>query len=336
MDAYEATTPVTPHIGSVPSHMFHHADDEQHFFASDDATDEAVSPSKNGHGYVSALDSDMSFANAPALDTMLSIEDGNNDYTNEFQEMDLERITAFLGQTALPNSPDRRLKSPCPTDIASRRNRQTPQLSIHGSRSFSGSLRFGPDASRRSEQVGSMRRVVSTSGTGRVRKLSASSATPRSPFSQRNRSPMGAGSVAPPTPNTPVVAESHNINGGLFPLATKYSSSALVQDPTLRTPPATPAFLENFVFNGNGTSYAMGSFGFSDDLDSAVQATAADYDGIKACSSQPTTPMFPYQVGAGYFSGYASGSEYNWPYSSNADESSSDFAVPYHSSMGML
>lgn len=309
--------------------MFHHADDEQHFFATDDAADEAVSPLKNGHDYVSALDSDMSFANASALDTtMLSIEDAASDYTNELQEMDLERITAFLDQTALPNSPDRRLKSPCPTDIASRRNRQTPQLSIHASRSFSGSLRFGPDASRRSEQVGSMRRVVSTSGTGRIRKSSASSATPRSPFFQRNRSPMGAGSAAPPTPNTPVVAEPHNTNGGLFPLTTKYSSSALVQDPTLRTPPATPAFLDNFVFNGNGTSYAMGNFGFSDDLDSSIQATAA--------SSQPTTPMFPYQTGSGYFPGYASGSDYNWPYSSNAGESPSEFAVPYHSSMGML
>ncbi|KAM0450278.1 hypothetical protein ACHAPV_003947 [Trichoderma viride] len=327
-DAYEATSPVTPHIGSS-SHVFHHADDEQHFFATDDAADEAVSPLKNGHDYVSALDSDMSFANASALDTtMLSIEDAASDYTNELQEMDLERITAFLDQTALPNSPDRRLKSPCPTDIASRRNRQTPQLSIHASRSFSGSLRFGPDASRRSEQVGSMRRVVSTSGTGRVRKSSASSATPRSPFFQRNRSPMGAGSAAPPTPNTPVVAEPHNTNGGLFPLTTKYSSSALVQDPTLRTPPATPAFLDNFVFNGNGTSYAMGNFGFSDDLDSSIQATAA--------SSQPTTPMFPYQTGSGYFPGYASGSDYNWPYSSNAGESPSEFAVPYHSSMGML
>lgn len=295
-----------------------------------------MSPSKNGHEYVSALDSDMSFANASALDTMLSVEDATNDYADEFQDMDLERITSFLGQTALPNSPDRRLKSPCPTDIASRRNRQTPKLSINGSRSFSGASRIGPDASRRSEQVGSMRRVVSTSGTGRVRKSSASSATPRSPFFQRNRSPMAAGSAAPPTPNTPVVAESHNVNGGLFPLTTKYSSSALVQDPTLRTPPATPAFLENFVFNGNGTSYAMGNFGFSDDVDSSTQSTAADYDSIKACSSQPTTPMFPYQMGAGYFSGYASGSDYNWPYSSNGGESSSDFPVPYHSSMGML
>ncbi|KAH8128371.1 hypothetical protein ACSS6W_003448 [Trichoderma asperelloides] len=335
-DAYEATSPVTPHIGSVSSHMFHHAEDEQHYFATDDAADEAVSPSKSEHEYVSALDSNMSFANASALDTMLSIEDATNSYANEFQDMDLERITSFLDQTALPNSPDRRLKSPCPTDIASRRNRQTPQLSINGSRSFSSGSRIGLDASRRSEQVGSMRRVVSTSGTGRVRKSSASSATPRSPFFQRNRSPMATGSAAPPTPNTPVVAESHNVNGGLFPLTTKYSSSALVQDPTLRTPPATPAFLESFAFNGNGTSYAMGSFGYSDDLDSSIQATAADYDSIKACSSQPTTPMFPYQMGAGYFSGYTNNSNYNWPYSSNAGESSSDFAVPYQSSMGML
>jgi hypothetical protein len=108
----------------------------------------------------------------------------------------------------------------------------------------------------------------------------------------------------------------------------------------LRTPPTTPAFLENFVFNGNGASYAMGNFGmraFSDDLDASNQTTAADYDaGIKACSSQPTTPMFPYQVGAGYFSGYTGSSDYNWPYSSTGGESSSEFALPYHASMGML
>ncbi|KAM0251945.1 hypothetical protein ACHAQJ_007918 [Trichoderma viride] len=339
-DAYEATPPITPHLGSVSSLVFHHADDEQHSSITDDVAVKSESPSTDGHEYVSAPETNVSFANVSALDTMLSIENSTSEYANEYQEMDLERITAFLDQTAIPSSPDRPLKSPCPTDIASRRNRQTPQLSINGSRSFSGIPRTGADASRRSEQVGSMRRVVSTSGTGRVRKSSASAATPRSPFFQRTRSPMAPGSVAPPTPNTPIVAESHNINGGLFPLTTKYSSSALIQDPTLRTPPTTPAFLENFVFNGNGSSYAMGNFGlraFSDDLDASIQTTAADYDaGIKACSSQPTTPMFPYQVGAGYFSGYASGSDYNWPYSSNAGDSSSEFALPYHSSMSML
>lgn len=280
----------------------------------------------------------MSFANVSALDTMLSIESTADEYANEYQEMDLERITTFLDQTGIPSSPDRQLKSPCPTDIASRRNRQTPQLSFNGSRSFSGVSRAGAEAARRSEQVGSMRRVVSTSGTGRVRKLSASAATPRSPFFQRNRSPMGPGSAAPPTPNTPLVTEPQNANGGLFPLTTKYSSSALIQDPTLRTPPTTPAFLENFAFN-NGASYAMGNFGarsFSDDLD-ASHGTAADYDASsKACSSQPTTPMFPYQMGAGYFPGYADSSDYNWPFSSNSGESSSEFAIPYTSSMGML
>ncbi|RFU79966.1 homeobox [Trichoderma arundinaceum] len=337
-DAYEATPPVTPHLGSLSSLVFRHADDEQHSSAAEDDSVKTESPSKD---YVSASESDMSFANVSALDTMLSIENTADQYANEYQEMDLERITAFLDQTAIPSSPDHQLKSPCPTDIASRRNRQTPQLSINGPRSYSGVLsRAGADVSRRSEQVGSMRRVVSTSGTGRVRKSSASSATPRSPFFQRNRSPMAAGSAAPPTPNTPVVAEPHSINGALFPLTTKYSSSALIQDPTLRTPPTTPAFLENFVFNNNGTSYAMGNFGmrtFPDDLDASIHGTAAEYDaGIKACSSQPTTPMFPYQVGAGYFSGYTGSSDYNWPYSSNTGESSSDFVLPYTSSMGML
>lgn len=282
----------------------------------------------------------MSFDNVSALDTMLSIENTTDDYTNEYQEMDLERITAFLDQTAIPSSPDRQLKSSCPTDIAARRNRQTPQLAIAGSRSYSGAPRVGADMSRRSEQVGSMRRVVSTSGAGRVRKLSTSAATPRSPFFQRNRSPMATGSAAPPTPNTPVIREQRSISGGLFPLTTKYSSSALIQDPTLRTPPTTPAFLENFVFNNSGASY-MNNFGmrtFSDDLDASIQATAADYDAsIKACTSQPTTPIFPYQMGAGYFSGYAGSSEYNnWPFASNTGDSSSEFGLPYAPSMGML
>ncbi|KAL7936257.1 homeobox domain-containing protein [Trichoderma chlorosporum] len=327
-DAYGATPPVTPHLGSTSSLVFHRANTE-------DDVIKVESPSKDVHAYASAAVTDVSFANVSALDTMLSIENTSDEYTNEYQEMDLERITAFLDQTGIPSSPDRQLKSPCPTDIASRRNRQTPQLSFNGSRSFSGVPRAG-----RSEQVASMRRVVSTSGTGRVRKLSASAATPRSPFFQRNRSPMAPGSAAPPTPNTPVVKEPHNVSGGLFPLTTKYSSSALVQDPTLRTPPTTPAFLENFVFNNNGASYAMGNFGarsFSDDLDASIHGAAADYDAnIKACSSQPTTPMFPYQMGAGYFSGYADNSDYSWSFSPNSGEPASEFAIPYTSSMNML
>ncbi|KAH6606542.1 homeobox [Trichoderma cornu-damae] len=317
-DAYdEATPPVTPHLGSASSLVLRRAED----------------------GALGAgPGADAPFANASsALDTMLSMGDAADGY----QEMDLERITAFLGQTAIPSSPDRQLKSPCPTDIASRRNRQTPQLSIGGSRSYAGVARAGADAPRRSEQVGSMRRVVSTSGAGRVRKSSASAATPRSPFFQRNRSPMAAGSAAPPTPNTPVVAEPLGINGGLFPLTTKYSSSALVQDPTLRTPPTTPAFLDNFAFGNSGVSYAMSGFGvrtYADDLEASLQATVADYDAsIKACSSQPTTPMFPYQIGAGYFSGYVASSDYNnWPFSSSTGESSSEFALPYTTNMGML
>lgn len=328
-DAYGATPPVTPHLGSASSLVFHTEDDAV----------KVESPSRNVHEYAPAAATDMSFANVSALDTMLSIENTSDEYANEYQEMDLERITAFLDQTGLPSSPSRQLKSPCPADIASRRNRQTPQLSFNGPRSFSGGPRTGIDITRRSEQVASMRRVVST-GAGRVRKSSASAATPRSPFFQRNRSPMALGSAAPPTPNTPVVTEAQNANGGLFPLTTKYSSSALIQDPTLRTPPTTPAFLENFVFSNNGTSYAMGNFGarsFSDDLDVSIHGSAADYDAsIKACSSQPTTPMFPYQMGAGYFSGYADNSDYNWSFSPNSGESAPEFAIPYTSSMNML
>ncbi|KAL7961422.1 homeobox domain-containing protein [Trichoderma compactum] len=328
-DAYGATPPVTPHLGSASSLVFHTEDDAV----------KIESPLKNVHEYAPAAATDMSFANVSALDTMLSIENTSDEYANEYQEMDLERITAFLDQTGLPSSPSRQLKSPCPADIASRRNRQTPQLSFNGSRSFSGGPRTGIDTTRRSEQVASMRRVVST-GAGRVRKSSASAATPRSPFFQRNRSPMALGSAAPPTPNTPVVTEAQNANGGLFSLTTKYSSSALIQDPTLRTPPTTPAFLENFVFSNNGTSYAMGNFGarsFSDDLDASIHGTAADYDAsIKACSSQPTTPMLPYQMGAGYFSGYADNSDYNWSFSPNSGESAPEFAIPYTSSMNML
>ncbi|KAL7950794.1 homeobox domain-containing protein [Trichoderma barbatum] len=333
-DAYGATPPVTPHPGTASSLVFRRADTEEDVV-------KVESPAKDLHRYASATATDMSFANVSALGTMLSIENTPDEYANEYQEMDLERITAFLDQTVIPNSPDRQLKSPCPTDIASRRNRQTPQLSFNGSRSHPGAPRTGVDAPRRAEQVASMRRVVSGSGTGRVRKSSASAATPRSPFFQRNRSPMAPGSAAPPTPNTPVVAEPQNANGGLFPLTTKYSSSALIQDPTLRTPPTTPAFLENFVFNNHGASYAMGNFGarsFSDELDTSIHGTAADYDAsIKACSSQPTTPMFPYQMGASYFSGYADNSDYNnWNFPSNSGESASEFAIPYTSSMGML
>ncbi|KAG5992242.1 hypothetical protein E4U54_003708 [Claviceps lovelessii] len=142
------------------------------------------------------------------------------------------------------------------TDIASRRNRRPAPLSIAGGRRNS--------YTTRANQAACMRRISSSTSSGRVTK---SVATPRSPFFdksvvsllQRLPSPRSAGrhgSAAPPTPDTPVTIQSHEGLGGapaLYTLNGKFTPpDAFVSDPTLRTPPTTPGFSDGLFQFGSG------------------------------------------------------------------------------------
>ncbi|KAJ3495601.1 hypothetical protein NLG97_g3283 [Lecanicillium saksenae] len=153
------------------------------------------------------------------------------------------------------------LKSPPSIDIATRRNRRPTPLSInaaHIGNSGSGVPKTAIDLSKMAETAKFMRRTSSTSSSGRISKPTT---TPRNMFTM-NRSPSSTGaasSMAPPTPDTPIVASSQGINdlslSGTFSLDTKIAGFA-THDPTLSTPPSTPGIMEN-VFNMN-SAYGMG------------------------------------------------------------------------------
>lgn len=153
------------------------------------------------------------------------------------------------------------LKSPPSIDIATRRNRRPTPLSInaaHGGHSGSGVPKTAIDLSKMAENAKFMRRTSSASSSGRISKPIT---TPRNMFTM-NRSPSSTGaasSMAPPTPDTPVVTSSQGINDmslmGTFSLDAKMAGF-VAHDPTLSTPPSTPGMMDN-VFNMN-PAYGMG------------------------------------------------------------------------------
>jgi hypothetical protein len=231
------------------------------------------------------------------------------------------------------------LKTPPPgMDIASRRNRRPPPLSINGgSRSYSYSIpKTAVDFSKRNHFGNTMRRVASVNGMGRISKASA--AGPRSPFSERkaeglmllNRSPTLNGpktAIAPPTPHLSV---DDALASGAFALSNKASFSHMVaQDPTLRTPPTTPGVMDQ-LFNLNApydsslsdeplATPGLGHFPEEFELPN-MSVSVPDYLG-QACTSQPETPLYAPHMGPAYF-GYAGGNaEYNWSEGSSTKSS---------------
>lgn len=206
--------------------------------------------------------------------------------------------------------------SPISHDIAARRNRRPPPLSIGGARTYSNGLpKTALDMSGRSEMGNSMRRVPSSNGTMRVAK---SASLPRSPFHDPkhealfhlNRSPnmMNArGNLAPPTPDTPILANGpHGVNQNVlstaFALDNKITGSHVqVHDPTLRTPPTTPGLLDsmfnlqtNFDLTMPSQNLAHGTNGYAGNFPmqqmSAVQSDSTPY------SAQLATTYLDYPV----------------------------------------
>lgn len=158
------------------------------------------------------------------------------------------------------------LKSPPSIDIASRRNRRPTQLSINAVRSGvsgSGVPKTAVDLGKMAESAKFMRRTSSTSSSGRIAKPTTT--TPRNLFSM-HRSPSSTGatsSMAPPTPDTPIVANGQSIDdlslSGNFSIDTK-TSGFVNHDRTLSTPPSTPG-ITGSVFHIH-SAYGVG---FSDD-----------------------------------------------------------------------
>ncbi|KAI5465970.1 hypothetical protein BGZ63DRAFT_119764 [Mariannaea sp. PMI_226] len=235
------------------------------------------------------------------------------------------------------------MKSPPSMDIASRRNRRPPHLAINASRSYSASSTRTGAETRRSDVGSSMRRVASATGTVRVSKPLG---TPRSPFFDRNpdvlfqlnRSPSftaETATIAPPTPNTPIVSAQHGMCemnlASALPGNSKFTPDMIIiQDPTLRTPPATPGIMDNMLalnptYDGpipDEPLMTPGLGGFPSDFELPGASNHAPNYVTNGCSSQPQTPSYTPQMGPNYF-GYAGGNaEYNWSDASVSAKSS--------------
>ncbi|KAI9167021.1 Paired box protein Pax-6 [Paramyrothecium foliicola] len=242
-------------------------------------------------------------------------------------------------------SPAMHLKTPPAIDIASRRNRRPPPLAIAGARSYSYNIpKTAVDLSKRGQYGNTMRRVASVNGMVRIAK--PSSGTPRSPFSERkaegllqlNRPPninATKGSIAPPTPNTPVVSQHLSVDealaAGTFSLDDKSPfSSMVVQDPTLRTPPTTPGIMDqlfslNAAYESSMPDEPLATPGlgrFPGEFELPDMSTAVPSYLAQDCTSQPETPLYAPHMGPTYF-GYAGGNaEYNWSEVSSSAKSS--------------
>ncbi|KAJ4145234.1 hypothetical protein LMH87_004089 [Akanthomyces muscarius] len=153
------------------------------------------------------------------------------------------------------------LKSPPSIDIATRRNRRPTPLSINAARignPGSGFPKTAIDLNKVADSARFMRRTSSASSSGRISKPTT---TPRNMFTM-HRSPSSTGaasSMAPPTPDTPIVSNVQNINdlalSGNFSLDTKIAGF-MSHDPTLSTPPSTPGMMDS-GFHMN-SAYGMG------------------------------------------------------------------------------
>ncbi|KAK7421916.1 hypothetical protein QQX98_001910 [Neonectria punicea] len=261
------------------------------------------------------------------------------DSYSQYSESDFDENSVDTGVAPQPS-----LKSPPSMDIASRRNRRPPHLAISASRSYSAGVpRTGGDMGRRADVGNSMRRVASATGTVRISKPSG---TPRSPFFDRNsealfqlnRSPgfTGAATIAPPTPNTPLVLTQPGLcdvnQPCMLSVDEKFSLDITVHDPTLRTPPTTPGLMDNMFTLDSAYDMSVsdeplvtpGLGNFPSDFEVPCVSTHVPNYITNGCSSQPQTPSYTPQMGPNYF-GYSGGNaEYNW----------SDPSVSAHSSPG--
>ncbi|KAF9870017.1 carboxylesterase [Colletotrichum karsti] len=269
----------------------------------------------------------------------------------QLQSEDMNKFDQFSPES-MANSPpeittpDFRFKSPSTIDIASRRNSKRPAQLVSCVRSqsynFSGP-KTGIEMPRR-EAPSPMRRVASATGNFPRGIQKATSAGPRSPnFLDRNQenlllllagqgqSPISRNSVAPPTPNTPVVPSQQEMREATvssmsseedknYGVQTNLTVPQYTMDPTLRTPPDTPGLM-----NAPGSLFS--SYGFAIPDDSLHTPSFGGFDTefrmatnvptyvAHGCGSQPVTPSFPpNNMGPAFCASYYGGgnTEYNW------------------------
>ncbi|KAM3433457.1 hypothetical protein MY4824_005970 [Beauveria thailandica] len=199
------------------------------------------------HGLVTGA----SKINAPMVTGGVEME--QHDFSQDDRDMSLSPTCQ------LP--PGMHLRSPPCIELASRRNRRPTPLSINAARvgtPGAGVPRTAIDINRMAETASFMRRTSSASSSGRISKPTT---TPRNMFSM-HRSPSSTGaasSMAPPTPDTPLVANAQGMNDlallGPFSLETK-AAGFNSHDPTLSTPPSTPGNMDS-MYNMH-SAYTMG------------------------------------------------------------------------------
>ncbi|KAK0392716.1 hypothetical protein NLU13_2211 [Sarocladium strictum] len=257
-------------------------------------------------------------------------------------DQDLEYLSQSSPGTNSARSPsadgDLNLRSPEDAlDIASRRNRRPPPLAIGGSRSYTGSgPRTAIEHGGRADFGREMRRVNSASGSVRVSKPAQA---PRSPFHDKrtenlfhlNRSPVMTATksnIAPPTPDTPVVANQPNgealasASSHLSAISKVQTGGFMPHDPTLRTPPTTPGVGENFFSLNSAYNMSIPDqplvtpsiHGFSSDFDvPSLPMTAPTYVSAPASSSsQSEASSCNAPMGPAYYGFTGGNAEYNW------------------------
>lgn len=273
---------------------------------------------------------------------------------SEVERQDLEALEQGFAAAALPQhspvSDDSLPTSPQASDVASRRSRRPAPLATGECRSQSYyTPRTSMDMDRRGGRVSPLRRVASSTGSSRVRK---SVATPRSPFydgtadlTLHTKRSSGivcpTGSRAPPTPDTPVALHQQaSIDGALsYSMDRKYMSADMaLSDPTLRTPPSTPGFMESLFSMGSGYDMSISEEtlispgiarlpgGF--DMSSVTGDMSEFVSSEGACSDQHPPSLLPSQMGHAYFGGSFLGgalSGYDW----------SDVSTPTTTSPGL-
>lgn len=286
----------------------------------------------------------LSSVDAKASDQLFS--DYQSFVSANLVQQDTEGLDQGFAAAALPQaSPVADDAQPKPSqtiDIASRRNRRPAPLAIVGGRSHSSCTpRTATDFDRRGDRTSPMRRVASATGCARIKKPVA---TPRSPFYdasfQSRHSPSTTGPVgsgAPPTPDTPVLHQQGLVDGTVgYSLDSKYmSADAALHDPTLRTPPTTPGFMDSLFRIGSaydmsiseetlvapGISRLPGGFEMS-----AMTGGVSGYVGNASnCSRQNETSLLSSQMGSTYFNFMGANPDYNW-----SDASTSTSSSPVH------
>lgn len=231
-----------------------------------------------------------------------------------------------------------RLQSPPAIDLAGRRKR--PGLALSGIRSTSNGPATGMDFGRRALDPGSpMRRVTSATGFGPQGIRRFHSQQRGGMFDRRQgsllhavRSPNPApfSSMAPPTPDTPVVATHQSVREATVSSSSSeeegslqlYQPTGLASQPSaldqsIRTPPATPIGLGDVFANSIGASlgYPTAEESFAAQGMDAFSMRSGEFsvpsyvaDGYV---SQPATPQLP--MATGYYSPVPTNStEYNW------------------------